>query len=307
MAQSESGSSTADPPETARAVTFTFLKGGSSKTTLAVNTARHLAERNGPGSTVFIDLDPNGHATRNYDYGYSELYEKEIGLRDVILGSEPDGAPHSLSFKTEFGFDIIPSTQRHEGIEESLSNEMASFARIRGRIVSELLGSEYQYIVIDTPSSVGEFTYNGVFASDGLILPLLPAGETTNALQRTQSRLVKPLEEQGEDVNILAMVPNMLSQRIDQQTTDRELLEGINSDSGLTHLIPDFARITEDEFEAIDAGEMTPPKPGIREAKPILRGMRDYGLPLLDHKPTHPQNDHFDELAKIVEQGGVKR
>lgn len=303
MAQSQSATAAEGGSRAPQSVSFAFLKGGSTKTTLAINTARHLAERNGEGSVLFIDFDPNGHATNNYDFGHGGLYEERTDLDRVLLGSGPDVDPRELIYETPFKFDLLPSSDQHEGLEMNLSHEAGGDGRLRSRIIQELLGSEYEYIIIDQPSDAGTMNNNGVMASQSIVMPMLPAGETMKSLHRSRERLIKPLAEQGFTIDILALIPNKLSDRIDQQTNDRELLEALNAN--FPTLLPEFARITDEEWEKIDNGEMKPPKPGIRETAAITRGMKDEGLPLLDHEPNNPQNDHFDELASIIEQGGV--
>jgi chromosome partitioning protein len=306
MAQTQTNTQPKDAKAEPRAVSFTFLKGGSSKTTLAINTARHLTERNGEGSTLFIDFDPNGHATTNYDYGYDDLYERSTDLDRVLLGDEADFPPEELALSTQFGFDIIPSADDLENVKNGLTAEMGGSSRLRTRVVAPLLeDGSYDYIIIDPPSNKGMMNNNSAFASRNLIFPMLPRAETIESFRRTRDRLITPLEERNLDVNILALVPNGLGQRIDQQTNDRELLESLNTNPNLKDLVPEFARITEEEWEKIDAGEMKPPKPGIREAESITNGMKNAGLPLLDYEPDHPQTENFDELAAIVERGGV--
>lgn len=307
MATAESPPSSESPQKEPRVASFAFLKGGTTKTTLSVNTARHLAERNGPGSTLFIDFDPNGHATQNYDYGYDSLFDSGTDLDKVLLGNEADVHPAELALETPFKFDIIPSSNEHESIKNGLASAMGGSARLHTRVVEELVDDEYDYIIIDHPSSVGIMNNNCAFASRNLLFPMLPKAETIKGLQRTQDRLITPLEERDIDINVLAVVPNLLEKRIDQQTNDRELLEAINTGDHLKSLVPNFARITEEEWEKIDRGEMAPPSPGIRARDAITNGMKQAGLPLLDYDPDNDQNEHFEELAEIIEYGGIQR
>jgi chromosome partitioning protein len=307
MARAESANSADEVQRQPRAASFAFLKGGATKTTLSINTARHLAERNGEGSTLFIDFDPNGHATRNMNLGDDNLYHSGTDFDKVLLGAEPTVDPEDLAISTPFKFDLIPASNEHESLKKDLESAMSGSTRLRNRVVEELLGSEYEYIIIDLPSDPGMMNNNGVYASRNLLIPVLPKAETMKSFQRTRERLVTPLNERDIPVQILGVVPNLLGDRIDQQTVDREVLEDINTNDTLAPAIPNFARITEEEWEAIDAGEMIPPKPGIRESASITRAMKDKGIPLLDHKPNDPQTSHFDELAEIVEQGGVVR
>jgi chromosome partitioning protein len=114
-------------------------------------------------------------------------------------------------------------------------------------------------------------------------------------------RQIKPIREEI-DFNILAVVPNRLSDRIDQQTEDRNLIEELNQELG--EYVPPFARITSEEFEKIDAGEMQAPKPGIRDRKAVTKAYGE-GQPLSAYDPNNDQLQHLDTLARIVEEGST--
>jgi chromosome partitioning protein len=144
------------------------------------------------------------------------------------------------------------------------------------------------------------------------VIPIEPGSSAIGGYKRTMERLIEPAREYI-DVDVLAVVPNKLSDRIDQQTEDRELLENLNTATyevnpgqSLQEAIPNFARIRADEFDAIDAGEMAPPKPGIRHRSALSRSLQQ-NQPLQDYDPDNDQIDFYEELAEIVAVGGVER
>jgi chromosome partitioning protein len=91
-----------------------------------------------------------------------------------------------------------------------------------------LLEDEYDYIIMDLAGSRNKLTNNALVASRNVIIPLAPAAEALNGIRQTTSKLIGPLREYM-NVEILAVVPNDLQQRLDQETTDRELLESMNT------------------------------------------------------------------------------
>jgi chromosome partitioning protein len=287
---------------TARAVTVSMLKGGTTKSTVAAHTAEALSRQ---GKRVLaIDTDPNGHLTTNLGHN-DRYYGDGPDLGDVILESG-SATPNDIIVDTGLGFDLIPSTEALETVESNLRNQMQPSMALRENIVEPLLGDVYDHIVIDTHSSRNMLVNNAVVAAPNLLVPVTPEQGIYSGLRRTRERIIDPL--QGKiGLDILAFVPNKLRSRIDQRTDDRELFQRICTDETLAAKVPNFAYISPEQWEAIDAGELSPlPKPGIRFNKTIEKAYREQQT-LGAYAPDDPGLEHWNEVAKIVIEGEVVR
>lgn len=306
-----------------------MLKGGFGKSIFANTLGGVLGDVRGHDVLV-VDLDPAGHLSTGLGY-YTREDESALDLGDVLLN---DADPADIIKHPGYGFDFIPSLNL-ETVTEDLARDsvLASDMRLKQDLVDPLLGTEYDYLIFDIPGSRNKLVNNAVVAAPNAILPMMPVPEALNGLRETATKLIGPIR-QHIDFEILATVPNNLSKRIDHQTKDRRLLEAMNTDEHfasyllagrdgadpdagtipddvdvdevLDDHIPPFARITADEWAAIDTGEMSPPKIPIRHAA-AFGDAYENRQPVTAYDPDCSQIQHFETLAKIIEQGDIQQ
>jgi len=133
-------------------------KGGVGKTTSAINIGAAL---NKLGKKVLlIDLDPQANLSQSLG-----LANQEKTIYGALKGDYKLDPITILK-----GFDIVPSTLDLSGAEVELSSEPG-----REYILKELLNNirdSYDFVVIDSPPSLGLLTINAFTASDEIIIPL---------------------------------------------------------------------------------------------------------------------------------------
>jgi chromosome partitioning protein len=137
-------------------------KGGVGKTTTAINLGASLAacER----SVLLIDLDPQANATSGL--GFSKHDEKSIypvltdgmNIREVIKQTE---LPN---------FHIAPSSVDLVAAELELADAIGREFYLR-KALNEV-GKEYDYVLIDSPPSLGLLTINGLTAANAVLVPM---------------------------------------------------------------------------------------------------------------------------------------
>ncbi len=171
----------------AKIISLVNQKGGVGKTTTAINLATYLASfgRN----VLLVDLDPQGNASSGLGIDTNAL-EKNL-YHCMILEEHP----LEVVVKTEnFGHDILPSNQELAGASVELSEMENREYRLYN--VLRQVRSEYDYIIIDSPPSLGLLTINGLVASDEAIVPvqteyfaLEGLGQLLNTIQLVQENL----------------------------------------------------------------------------------------------------------------------
>jgi chromosome partitioning protein len=177
-----------------RVVALANQKGGVGKTTTAINLGASLAacER----KVLLIDLDPQANATSGLGLSKNE----PDSIYPVLL----DGLPLvGIVRPTELStLRIAPSSVDLVGAELELGAAESREFRLKSAIAA--LGSEYDYILIDSPPSLGLLTINGLTAADSVLVPMQceyfameGISQLLNTVERVREALNPNLEIEG--------------------------------------------------------------------------------------------------------------
>ncbi len=141
-----------------KVVSFSIFKGGTGKTTTAVNTAAALAQKG--KRVLLVDLDQQASATRYLDLDP----EQSPNLYDVFMGTKTAAFTRR---KTRFHIDVLPSHLLLAAIEEALEpGDELKLSQILNP-----LKPEYDFILIDTPPGKAMLAFNGLAAADLIVIP----------------------------------------------------------------------------------------------------------------------------------------
>ena len=160
-----------------RIVILSNQKGGVGKTTLTRELGIYLASLG--HRILFVDCDSQGNLSK------SLLEETDGGLYEGIA----DGTGKLTVL--EEGLSILTGDWRLSLLEKSLIGEIDAYTRIRD-LLAERSFSEFDFIFLDTPPSLGVLTVNALAAATHLVIPMNPSlysMQGTNDLMRTVSKV----------------------------------------------------------------------------------------------------------------------
>lgn len=147
-------------------ISIAIQKGGSGKTTTAINLAAALVRKG--KKVLLMDADPQANLSQSLGI----VDEPDINLFSVLkkeISGEGGNIKEAL-IHTSCGLDLIPSSIELAGAELELVSVYGR-EQMFGWILQPLL-NEYDYIFIDCPPAIGMLTVNALTASDYVLMPL---------------------------------------------------------------------------------------------------------------------------------------
>jgi chromosome partitioning protein len=145
----------------AKVITFSIYKGGTGKTTSAVNTAAALAEAG--QRVLLVDLDQQAQATKyvGFDPDTTPLNIAQVFIQNtpIRLAIQP----------TAFKFDMVAASDVLSAVEAMLESGKDE-GLLREKLEPVL--SEYDFILLDTPPGKDKLTFNALVAAQQIVVPV---------------------------------------------------------------------------------------------------------------------------------------
>jgi chromosome partitioning protein len=252
-------------------VCITNQKGGTGKTTIAVNLAGALAARE--REVLLIDLDPQGYATEAT--GLADAYDGEPPtLHDVLLDNRAEGLTELIHTGNEF--DVIPSNSDlvARNTESQLKQATAGEQRLSRALDALEEETDYDVILIDCPPGLGALTDNALLATQHVVIPAETKTTSMRALELLSDQM-DSLERFFEvDIQPIALVAN----EVRQDGVSDKMLEW-------------FDQVFQDSVPTFE----------VRKRVALQRAMEN-GRSIITHDEESDMEAVFDDLAAHVEQ-----
>ncbi|MDX1394339.1 MAG: ParA family protein [Gemmatimonadota bacterium] len=198
-----------------RVIAIANQKGGVGKTTTAINLGASLAiaERR----TLVIDCDPQGNATSGFglrkDGGTAAVYDCLVGETSLA---------DAVRDEVHFPFlSVVPASRDLAGAELELIERPNRERVLRERLAA--VRDDYDFVLIDSPPSLGLLTLNALAAADSVLIPiqcefyaLEGLSQLLNTIRRVQRGLNPDLEIEGVLLTMFDSRLNLAKQVVEE-------------------------------------------------------------------------------------------
>ena len=194
-------------PRSTRIITCANHKGGTGKTTTAINVSAGLAVLT-QQRVLLIDCDPRGHASLALGV---DMQHVRYSVTDLLTGARPD--VQALCWHPGANLHILPAHATLTDIEPELVRR--GDGRLRLKHALHPLLDAFDVIVIDTPPTLGFWTQAPLVASTDLLIPV-DVGSFAFAGMR---QLLDAIARQRQEVPLTLATPHILLTKFDARTT----------------------------------------------------------------------------------------
>ena len=196
-----------------RVIVFAHQKGGVAKTTTTLNLGVAFMEQG--YRVLIVDLDPQGNLTMSQGMNPDAI---ERSMFDVLVHRVPIS---EIIHKAEV--DVAVSSIDLAGAELALSSMIGRERALQKSLVE--VRDKYDFVLIDTPPSLGLLTINAFVAATGVIVPVQCEYLSLRGLVQLENTLAMVRENLNPDVKIEGILPTMFDSRTLHAREAVEILE----------------------------------------------------------------------------------
>src|ERR1019366_7729096 len=213
-------------------------KGGVAKTTTAVNLAAFLGDMG--KKVLLIDLDPQANATSGIGINKEEVSKS---IYNALIGNEP--IESIILVSPTKGVSVAPASLALVGAEVELVNSDRRELRLADSLSKIVSINQYDFVIIDTPPSLGLLTLNAFTAAQSVLIPMQCEYYALEGLAQLYKTIQLVRQNTNPSLHIEGLLFSMVDPRANLTSQVMQEVKNILKDKVYDTVIPRNVRLAE--------------------------------------------------------------
>ena len=187
-----------------RIISISNRKGGSGKTTTAVNLSAALAHKG--NKVLLIDADPQAHATLSFGIKSENIH---LDLYSLLVNRK---APEEVIMGTYLDtLKVIPAARRLTAYERDYSRLKEARSWLSERIME--INGKFDYIILDTPPTLSLLSISALIASDEVFIPMQTHFLSLEGLAEMVNLISQIRKLYNPKINLKGVIPTFYKEK----------------------------------------------------------------------------------------------